>query len=140
VEELIAPNTVNTMPPATMDAFRDHGRVRPTLAENIDRAEQVLTSLRKSGISLDEVTTKLVEDGVQLFADAFDSLLGAVARKRRSFLGEALDSQSSKLSPELETTRAESLESWRRGGMVRRLWAGDARIWTGSDESKWLGW
>src|SRR5262249_55088830 len=140
VEELIAPNTVDTMPPTTMDAFRDHGRVRASLAENIHQAEQVLTSLQASGISLEEVTAKLVEEGVQLFADAFDKLLGAVARKRGSLLGEALDSQNLKLSPELENACAAALESWRRDGMVRRLWAGDARIWTGSDESKWLGW
>src|SRR5262249_23691806 len=67
------------------------------------------------------------------------SLLGAVARKRRPLLGDTLDGQDSKLSPEFENMRAGALESWRRDGMVRRLWAGDARIWTGSDESKWLG-
>jgi transaldolase / glucose-6-phosphate isomerase len=140
VEELIAPGTVNTMPPATMDAFRDHGRVRSSLEENIEQAEQVLAMLRESGISLDAVTGKLVDEGVQLFADAFDKLLGAVARKRGSLLGGALDGQSSKLSPELENAVAASLESWRRNGSVRRLWAADASLWTGSDESKWLGW
>ena len=140
VEELIAPGTVNTMPPATMDAFRDHGRVRSSLEENIEQAEQVLAMLRESGISLDAVTGKLVDEGVQLFADAFDKLLGAVARKRGSLLGRALDSQNSRLSPELENAVAASLESWRRNGSVRRLWAADASLWTGSDESKWLGW
>ena len=97
VEELIAPDTVNTVPPATMDAFRDHGKVRASLEENIERARQVMATLDRSGISIDAVTAKLVEEGVQLFADAFDKLLGAVARKRAANLGEKLDSQTYKL-------------------------------------------
>jgi transaldolase / glucose-6-phosphate isomerase len=140
VEELIAPDTVNTMPPATMGAFRDHGEVRPSLEEDIDRAKQVMATLERSGISIDDVTEKLVEEGVQLFADAFDKLLGAVARKRAANLGAKIDGQTYKLPSELEKAVAESLESWRHDGNVRRLWAGDARIWTGADEAKWLGW
>jgi transaldolase/glucose-6-phosphate isomerase len=72
VDELIAPDTVNTMPPATMDAFRDHGKPRPSLEEGIDRAEQVLASLDRAGIAIDVVTDKLVDEGVQQFAEAFD--------------------------------------------------------------------
>ena len=140
VEELIAADTVNTMPPATMDAFRDHGKVRASLEENIDEAKQTMADAGRSGISIDAVTAKLVEDGVQLFADAFDKLLGAVARKRAANLGEKLDSQTYKLPPELEKAITASLEAWRHDGNVRRLWAGDARLWTGSDEAKWLGW
>ena len=83
---------------------------------------------------------EVVEEGVQLFADAFDKLLGAVARKRAVNLGEKLDGQTYKLSPELEKVVVASLESWRHAGNVRRLWAGDAGLWTGSDEAKWLGW
>ena len=110
VEELIAADTVNTMPPATMDAFRDHGKVRASLEENIDEAKQTMAALDRSGISIDAVTAKLVEEGVQLFADAFDKLLGAVARKRAATLGEKLDSQVIKLPAELEKTVAASLE------------------------------
>jgi transaldolase/glucose-6-phosphate isomerase len=140
VEELIAPETINTMPPATMEAFRDHGRVRPSLEEDIEQATQVMATLDKSGISIDDVTSKLVEDGVQLFADAFDKLLGAVARKRTTFLGDKLDGQTYKLPPDLEKAVTASLEKWRQDGNVRRLWAGDAQLWTGADEAKWLGW
>ena len=140
VEELIAPDTVNTIPPATMDAFRDHGKVRLSLEEGIDQAEQVMSTLDRSGISIDAVTATLVEEGVQLFADAFDKLLGAVARKRAANLGGNLDAQTYKLSPKLEKAVAASLESWRHDGNVRRLWAGDARLWTGTDEAKWIGW
>ena len=71
-----------------MDAFRDHGKVRASLEENIDEAKQTMAALERSGISIDAVTAKLVEEGVQLFADAFDKLLGAVARKRAAILGD----------------------------------------------------
>jgi transaldolase / glucose-6-phosphate isomerase len=140
VEELIAPDTVNTLPPVTMDAFRDHGKPRLSLEENIDQAEQVMASLERAGIAIDAVTAKLVEEGVELFADAFDKLLGAVAGKRAAILGDKLDGQTAKLPPALEQAVAGSLESWRHDGKVRRLWAGDAALWSGSDEAKWLGW
>jgi len=79
-EELIGPDTVDTMPPATVDAFRDHGRPRASLEENIGDAERVMTALARSGISIDQITDKLKADGVRLFADAFDKLLAAVGR------------------------------------------------------------
>jgi len=140
VEELIAADTINTMPPATMDAFRDHGRVRPSLEENIEQAAQVMVALERSDISIDAVTSKLIEEGVQSFADAFDKLLGAVAHKRAALLGDKLDSQEHKLPPNDEKAVAASLEAWRHDGNVRRIWAHDARLWTGADETKWLGW
>jgi transaldolase/glucose-6-phosphate isomerase len=140
VDELIAPDTVNTLPPATMDAFRDHGKPRLSLEENIDQAGQVMATLERAGIAIDAVTTRLVEEGVELFADAFDKLLGAVAGKRAAILGDKLDGQTAKLPPALEQAVAASLESWRHDGKVRRLWAGDAALWSGSDEAKWLGW
>jgi len=80
VEELIGKETVDTIPPATFDAFRDHGRVRPSLTENVDEAAKVMASLEKAGISMKEVTEKLVVDGVKLFADAFKQLLEATGK------------------------------------------------------------
>jgi transaldolase / glucose-6-phosphate isomerase len=140
VEELVGADTVNTMPPATMDAFRGHGKVRASLAENIGEAEQTMAALARCNISIDAVTQKLVGEGVQLFADAFDELLGVVSRKRASILGDKLDSQSIKLPAALAKSVTASLEAWRHDGNVRRLWAGDASLWTGADEAKWLGW
>ena len=78
VEELIGPDTVNTMPPATIDAFRDHGRVRRSLTEDVPGAQKVMDDLARAGISMKEVTDKLTDDGVKLFAGAFDMLLAAV--------------------------------------------------------------
>jgi transaldolase / glucose-6-phosphate isomerase len=80
IEELIGPDTVNTMPPATIDAFRDHGKLRNSLTEDISGAQKTMDDLAKAGISMKEVTDKLTEDGVRLFADAFDKLLAAVER------------------------------------------------------------
>src|ERR1700726_4127325 len=80
VEELIGADTVDTIPPATFDAFRDHGRVRPSLTENVEEAAKVMASLEKAGISMKEVTEKLVVDGVKLFADAFKQLLEATGK------------------------------------------------------------
>jgi transaldolase / glucose-6-phosphate isomerase len=80
VEELIGPDTVNTMPPATIDAFRDHGKLRNSLTEDVAGAQKVMDDLARSGISMKQVTDKLTDDGVKLFADAFDKLLAAVAK------------------------------------------------------------
>jgi transaldolase/glucose-6-phosphate isomerase len=140
IEELIAPETVNTVPPATMEAFHQHGKVSSTLEANIDQAEKHMALLAQSDISIDQVTAQLVEDGVRLFADAFDQLLGAVARKRSGLLGDQLDSQDIKLPADLGKPVAASIEAWRRAGNVRRLWAGEADLWSGADEAQWLGW
>ena len=80
VEELIGPDTVNTMPPATVDAFRDHGKLRNSLTEDVAGAKKVMDDLPHAGISMKEVTDKLTDDGVKLFADAFDKLLAAVEK------------------------------------------------------------
>ena len=80
VEELIGPDTVNTMPPATVDAFRDHGKLRNSLTEDVAGAAKTMDDLARAGISMKEVTDKLTDDGVKLFADAFDKLLAAVAK------------------------------------------------------------
>jgi transaldolase/glucose-6-phosphate isomerase len=83
VEELIGPDTVNTLPPATLDAFRDHGRVRPSLTENVAHAHRVMGDLAAVGISMNEVTDRLLDEGVQLFADAYDKLIAAIGERVR---------------------------------------------------------
>jgi transaldolase/glucose-6-phosphate isomerase len=80
VEELIGADTVDTIPPATFDAFRDHGKLRKSLTENVDAAAKTMSDLEKSGISMKEVTDKLVVDGVKLFAEAFEKLLEATGK------------------------------------------------------------
>jgi transaldolase/glucose-6-phosphate isomerase len=140
VDELIAADTVNTMPPATMDAYRDHGRPRSSIEENVAGARAVMDALPGVGISIDAVTAKLVNDGVRLFADAADQLYAAVQKKRRTVLGSKLNAMSYKLPDELHKDVQAALEDWRKEGKVRRLWAADASLWTEADEAKWLGW
>ncbi len=84
VEELIGPDTVNTMPPATIDAFRDHGRLRNALVEDVASAKKTMDDLARAGIVMKQVTDKLTDDGVKLFADAFDKLLAAVAKSTQA--------------------------------------------------------
>jgi transaldolase/glucose-6-phosphate isomerase len=84
IDELIGPDTVNTMPPATMDAFRDHGKVRDSLTEDVAGARKVFETVPKSGVDIDGIMAHLVADGVKLFEQAFDTLLGAVKSKRAS--------------------------------------------------------
>jgi transaldolase / glucose-6-phosphate isomerase len=140
VEELIGPNTVNTVPPATLDAFRDHGKLRDSLEDNVEDARRVLDELEKAGISLDAITAELVKDGVKLFADSADKLYGAVAYKRATVLGGGLDAQKLALGDDIEKSVEKSTEEWRASAKIRRLWRKDESVWTGDDENKWLGW
>ncbi|CAP54229.1 bifunctional transaldolase/phosoglucose isomerase [Gluconacetobacter diazotrophicus] len=140
VEELIGPDTVNTIPPATFDAFRDHGKVRASLTEDVEGARHVMAEAKRLGLDLDGVTTTLVNEGVSSFADAFDDLLGSVATKQNALLGHALTTTTLNLPADIDAAVKASLDTWRKDGTVRRLWARDATVWTGKDESKWLKW
>ncbi|MEL6605009.1 MAG: bifunctional transaldolase/phosoglucose isomerase [Cyanobacteria bacterium J06614_10] len=140
VEELIGAETVNTIPPSTFSAFCDHGEPRKSLTEEIDIAEEIIACLPEVMIDLQSVTDHLLQQGVQLFQQAFDKLLSAVAKKRETELGEALNRQTYRLPTKLAKEVDATLCDWQTTGKVRRLWAMDADLWTGSDENKWLGW
>jgi transaldolase/glucose-6-phosphate isomerase len=140
VETLIGPDTVNTMPPETMDAYRDHGKPAATLETNLDEARKVLADLDAAGISLDRITDALVEDGVQQFAKAADKLYGALAEKRQKLLNGSQLAQQISLDAATSKMVQDELDVWTAQGNVRRLWAKDASLWTGADEAKWLGW
>lgn len=86
VEELIGPHTVNTMPPATLVAFRDHGIAKPTLETDIERAEANLKALQEAGIDLTEVTDELLDAGVAAFAKSFEELMACITQKQTQFL------------------------------------------------------
>ncbi len=142
VEDLIGPDTVNTIPPSTFDAFRDHGRVDATLESELEEARDTLAQLESSGIILQEVADKLTEEAVALFAEAFDKLMAALERhKLRSAAAAPKITQFEfRLPAKLETEVRRTLEDWRAKRNVQRLWSGDASLWTGSDEANWLGW
>src|SRR6185437_13883195 len=142
VEALIGRDTVDTIPPATMDAFRDHGAVIPdAIEQDVSDARALLAELEKNGLSLKDVTDELVNDGVQQFAEAFDELFGAIAKRRRKPReGERALLEIAPGSPEMKAAVDAEMEGWRKDGRIRRLWAGDKSLWTGSDEDKWVGW
>jgi len=140
VEELIGKDTVNTIPPATFDAFRDHGKLRNSLTEDIAAAKATMDTLPKVGISMREVTDKLTNDGVKLFADAFDQLLAAVEKSSKSAITPRVSRQTYTLPLQLSASVRTAIDDWRANGKVRRLWQRDAVLWTGTDEANWLGW
>ncbi len=140
ISELVGPDTVNTIPPATFDAFRDHGQPRETLTEDLDGAKQVMKSLAEVGISIDQATDKLTDDGVRLFEEAFDKLLAAVEKSTQGETAPKISQQSCKLPDALGKQVAQTVSNWRAGGKVRRMWQRDASLWSGTDEAHWLGW
>jgi transaldolase / glucose-6-phosphate isomerase len=140
VEELIGPDTVDTIPPATLDAFRDHGLPRASLEENVPAAAEVMAALARAGISMKEVTDELLKQAVKLFAEAFDKLLSAVDLKCKVAVGADIDRQTYSLAPEILKQIDAMVDDWQIGGKVRRLWARDASLWTGTDEAQWFGW
>lgn len=87
VEALIGPDTVDTVPPATFEAFRDHGRARATLEEDVEGARRTLAELASLGISLDAITDRLLDEGVRLFAEPFAKLLAAIEARRAAAAG-----------------------------------------------------
>jgi len=86
VEELIAPDSINTLPEATIKAFKDHGQVKITINDDLPDAEKLFPELKSMGIDIREVTDQLEKEGVQLFSDSFFALLKEIAKKRDSFL------------------------------------------------------
>src|ERR1039458_3006236 len=111
IEELIGPDTVNTVPPATLDAFRDHGKPRQSLTENLDGARKTMADLAGVGIVMKDVTDKLTADGVKLFADAFDALLVAVHKhhNRLPTPTPQINQQSASLPADLDAVLKKNL-------------------------------
>ncbi|HZU28336.1 MAG TPA: bifunctional transaldolase/phosoglucose isomerase [Bryobacteraceae bacterium] len=135
IEELIGPHTVNTMPPATAEAFRDHGRLRNSLQEDPAAAEAVLNEIARLGIDLKAVTAKLTIDGVKQFTDAYDKMLDAIRESVKP-----LPKQVTHLPAPLQQKVDQVAAEWEKSGKTKRIWDGDTSVWTNADENKWLGW
>ena len=140
VEELIGADTVNTIPPATFDAFRDHGHTRRSLDEGLDDAHDTMGLLEQVGISFKAVTDQLLEEGIKVFNEAFDKLLTAVEKKRNVTKSSIVARQTCKLPDPYAAGLKAAVADWRNNSKVRRLWARDASLWTNTDEASWLGW
>ena len=140
VEDLIGRDTVNTVPPQTLDAFREHGRVANTLEEDVVVAKRTLSDLKKAGISIKAVTDQVLTDGVKLFVDPFDKLLQSIDPLCKLPKPEALNPQSLVIADDLRRKIDAALGDWKLAGKVPRLWSRDASLWTQTDEARWLGW
>ena len=143
VDELIGNHTVNTLPDATLAAFRSEGKVRDALGSDPaplkTEAQAVLSELEALGISLKEITDGLLTKGCALFSDAFDGLLLSVETKRQQLVGAGLASTRYSLGT-FETDIDAAQQSWHEEGQSRMLWARKASIFSDADEANWMGW
>ena len=140
VESLIGPDTIDTIYPATYEAFKAHGKARVTLTDDLPAARAQLDALAKEGVDLDEVTEALLVEGVEKFIEAQRKLLASVEKSLRTPGDRRVATLSCSLPAELAERVEAAIDEWRDGGKVARLWANDARLWTDADESRWLGW
>src|SRR5712692_4409784 len=132
VEELIGPDTVDTIPPSTLDAFRDHGKPKASLETDVEAAHDTMETLEAVGISMKQVTDDVLIQAIKLFADPFDKLLNAVDAKCKFVSTAEVDPQTYSLPADLNTQLQAAIEDWKMAGKVRRLWARDASLWTGA--------
>ncbi|MBI2328829.1 MAG: bifunctional transaldolase/phosoglucose isomerase [Chloroflexi bacterium] len=128
VDELIGPDTVNTLPLETLEAFLDHGRVRRTLDEGLEEAEEVLSSLKGLGVNLDDITEQLQRDGVKAFADSFDKLLAGIEEKKRRLLTKEHIHPGVDIGEYISDVEA-ALEELSRREVVKRIWGKDHTVW-----------
>lgn len=145
VESVVAPFTVNTMPPQTLDALLDHGKIVPDTAEaDLAGAQEVMRGLADARISLFDVTQQLQTDGVTLFADAFAALLGAIVYKQKLLESGGAERVALALGPSQAHSDA-ALEQLASADFLKRLWSHDATLWSSDPDhvaiiKKSLGW
>ncbi len=143
VEHLIGPETVNTMPPETIHAFHDHGKVPGAIVkQGLEEAEKLLAQLANFGIDLDAITEKLQKDGVAAFTASFDQLMAGLEKKRHAMIGAELD----RLELHLGTYQKRidrRIAQWQKAGIVSRIWKKDYTVWSKTQQPELtdrLGW
>ena len=140
VEELIGPDTVNTMPPATIDAFRDHGRLRNSLMEDVAGAQKVMDDLAR-GRHLHERSHRQADRRRrQIIRRRLRQAAGCGREEHSAKRIDLVSRLKTSLPESLATTVKTTIADWQAGGKMQRLWQRDATLWTGSDEANWLGW
>ena len=135
VEALIGPETVNTLPPATLDAYRDHGHPTKSLEDGLERAEEVFLFLPEIGIDIDAVTQQLEDEGLEKFSKPFDNLLDALDLKRSCVLNKSANEQHAELGDWDEVIESR-LKQWDDDNFCRRLWDKDATLWASGREDR----
>lgn len=143
VDELIGPETINTMPTATLVAFRNKGKVTGRLEQGLEEARAVFPELEALGIDIDEIMESLLENGLQAFADSFDALLAGIAMKRTRLV-RGWGHRSASLG-DLQPKVDECLAALDKHQVAHAIWTGDASIWTNATEefgriAQRLGW
>jgi transaldolase/glucose-6-phosphate isomerase len=140
VDALIGAQTVNTIPPSTLQAFLDHGAVSRTLDADLDKAEAQLQRLAELGVDLDAITEKLQDDGVEAFAKSFEAVLSSVADKRERLLA-GWKHQSESLG-EYQSVVDEALAELTEEKVLSRIWSHDHTVWKQdpTEISNRLGW
>jgi transaldolase/glucose-6-phosphate isomerase len=129
VEELIGPHTVDTIPPATLAAFREHGEARRSLDENVDLAVRQLKQLAEVGVDLEQVTYELEVEGVESFTKSFETLLATIAGRSRDIRAGKGPRQWHSLG-ELQPAVDAQLVRLNKEDAPRRLWARDYTLWS----------
>ncbi|MEA2239189.1 MAG: transaldolase / glucose-6-phosphate isomerase [Thermoanaerobaculia bacterium] len=135
IESLIGADTVNTVPPATYKAFKDHGRVAMTLEADLDEAREVLRKFAEKGFSLEAITAKLTDDGVKSFDESFASLMATIEARR----DEAIRGLARRQSLHLGAAQAvvdQTAQRIEKEKFVDRIWAKDATLWKSDDAHK----
>jgi transaldolase/glucose-6-phosphate isomerase len=135
VDNLIGAETVNTVPPATYTAIRDHGRAALTIEEGLDESRRVVARLAEIGVSLEAVTEKLQRDGLAAFVSSFDTLLQSIEAKRDALvsgINERLSVAPGKLGDAINV----ALKEAERSEAVRRIWRKDAALWKEDEASR----
>ncbi len=144
VEDLIGPDTVNTMPDQTIASFLDHGKVERTIDRDLDKAREQLEQLERLGISMKRVTDELTVEGVESFSKSFDTLEAGIESKREQLMSGAAAGGQSSLGG-LEPQVREGLRRAQTENLTTRIWEHDASLWK-QDEASWkiisnrLGW
>lgn len=144
IDELIGIDTINTMPPATIKAFGDHGKVKNALEENVDEASKVMDQLKKAGVDFNQVTDKLTVQGVRLFSESYHELLNGIQRKMDTF-SLRQDTQKFYAEDNLLLAVKKRIEYWKTHNVANKVWQHDPTVWKEKPEdnvelSNRLGW
>jgi len=144
VDSLIGPDTVNTVPPQTLEDFRDHGKVAPTLDAGLDEARHVFDELKAVGVDMKAVTTKLTEEGVKSFSDSFQELMQVIEARRDEVTRGIIDRHTAALGHYKDDFK-NTLQHLDKESFVSRMWKKDPTLWKSDPEhekiiTNALGW
>lgn len=135
VDELIAPNTVNTVPPATYTAVRDHGKTEVTIEKDLVGARATIAKLAELGIDLKQVTQQLQDEGVAQFMASFDTMTGSITAKRAAITSGVLDRMKAELGTNVDDVKS-ALKKMESESWIRRIWRKDATLWKDDEAHK----